>query len=56
MLEILRQVVTQTTTEMQAQVTVFLAVSSHNLSDEHLAMCQYPQSRGIFFCPALTHC
>ena len=39
MLQILQQVVTQTTTAMQAQVTVFWAVPSHNLSDEDLAMC-----------------
>ena len=35
---ILRQVATQTTTVMQAQVTVFLAVYSRNQSDQDLAM------------------
>ena len=47
----LRQVVTPTTTVMQAQVTVFSAVSSHNLSDEILAMCQKGKVEEFLFAP-----
>ena len=59
MLLILRQVVTQTTSVMPTQKTVFLAVCSHNQSDEDLAMSikwrssfspQENAKGGKFFC------